>query len=190
MSSRVVVNFVAYQVAWFACVLGGAHGLPWVGVAVTAVAVAILLAGSPAPWRDAALITVVSLIGALWDGLLAGTGLLVYPSGMILPWLAPVWIIAMWAGFATTFYVSMRWLLGRWWLASLFGAIGGPLAFYAGMRLGAVSFPDPVAALAVLAVGWAVLMPLTAWIAVTLEADPQAVPRAAANPQPLYTERF
>jgi hypothetical protein len=79
----------------------------------------------------------------------------------------------------------MRWLLGRWWLASLFGAIGGPLAFYAGMRLGAVSFPDPIAALAVLAVGWAVLMPLTAWIAVKLEADPQAGEPAAASAQPL-----
>ncbi|WP_295607628.1 DUF2878 domain-containing protein, partial [uncultured Lamprocystis sp.] len=189
MSSRVIVNFVAYQVAWFACVLGGAHGLPWVGVAVTAAAVVILLVGSPAPWRDAALITAVAAIGALWDGLLAGLGLLVYPSGMILPWLAPVWIIAMWAGFATTFYVSMRWLLGRWWLASLFGAIGGPLAFYAGMRLGAVSFPNPVAALAVLAVGWAVLMPLTAWIAVKLEADPQAPTPAAANPQPSWRPR-
>lgn len=170
--SPVLVNFIAYQVAWFACVLGGAHGLPWVGVGVTAVAIAIHLALVPTPGRDALLILAVAAVGALWDGLLVGFGLLEYPSGLVLPWLAPVWIIAMWAGFATTLHVSMRWLLGRWWLATLFGALGGPLAYYAGMRLGAVYFPDPVAALVVLAGGWAILMPLACWLAIRLDADP------------------
>ncbi|WP_236848801.1 DUF2878 domain-containing protein [Candidatus Thiodictyon syntrophicum] len=170
--SRVLLNFVAYQIAWFACVLGGAHQLPWVGVAVTAVAVAIHLVLVPAPGRDALLILTVAAIGALWDGLLVGLGILEYPSGVVLPWLAPVWIIAMWAGFATTLHVSLRWLLGRWRLATLFGALGGPLAYYAGMRLGAVNFPDPVVALAVLAGGWSILMPLACWIAIKLDFDP------------------
>ena len=183
--SRVVVNFVAYQIAWFACVLGGANGLPWVGVAVTAVAVAIHLVLVPAPGRGAVLILSISAIGALWDGLLAGLGLLVYPSGMIHPWLAPVWIIATWAGFATILPVSLRWLLGRWRLATLFGAFGGPLAFYAGMKLGAVSLPNPVAALAALAVGWAILMPLTCWIALKLDTDPQGLNRPRRIPNPL-----
>jgi hypothetical protein len=169
---RVLINFVAYQIAWFACVLGGAHDLPWVGVAVTAVAVAIHLALVPSPARDALLILAVAAIGALWDGLLAGFGLLEYPSGMILPWLAPVWIIAMWAGFATLLHVALRWLLPYRWLAALLGAVGGPLAYYAGMRLGAVNFPDPVAALAVLAAGWSVLMPLGCWLALKLDTDP------------------
>jgi hypothetical protein len=62
---------------------------------------------------------------------------------MVLPWLAPVWIIAMWAGFATLLHVALRWLLPHRWLAALLGAVGGPLAYYAGMRLGAVNFPDP-----------------------------------------------
>ncbi len=169
---RLLVNFVAFQVAWFACVLGGAQGIPWLGVAVTAVAVAIHLALSPVPGREVVLILTVCTIGALWDGLLVRLGLLVFPSGMILPWLAPVWIIALWAGLATTLHVSLRWLIGRPWLAMLFGAVGGPLAYYAGMRLGGVSFPDPVAAFAALAVGWAFLMPLVCAIALKLDADP------------------
>jgi hypothetical protein len=181
--SRVLVNFIAYQVAWFACVLGGANAWPWVGVAVTAVAVAIHLFLSPAPGRDAVLILAVAAIGALWDGLLVGLGLLAYPSGMVLPWLAPVWIVALWAGFATLLPVSLRWLLGRWRLAMLFGAIGGPLAYFAGMKLGAVSFPNPIAALAALAGGWAVLTPLACWIAFKLDADPPASPKAAVRPQ-------
>jgi hypothetical protein len=179
------VNFVAYQVAWFACVLGGANAMPWLGVAVTAAAVAIHLALTPAPGRDALLILTVATIGALWDGLLAGLGLLEYSSGMMLPWLAPVWIIAMWAGFATLLPVALRWLLERRRLAALFGAVGGPLAYYAGMRLGAVNFPDPVAALAALAGGWSILMPLGCWITLKLDADPADLRKAAASPQPL-----
>jgi hypothetical protein len=114
----------------------------------------------------------VAIIGALWDGLLVRLGFLDYPSGLILPWLAPVWIVAMWAGFATTLNVSLRWLRGRWSLAVLLGAIGGPLAYYAGMKLGGVSFPDPFAALMVLAGGWSFLMPLVSWIALKLDAEP------------------
>ncbi|WP_295386096.1 DUF2878 domain-containing protein [uncultured Thiodictyon sp.] len=179
---HVLINFAAYQIAWFACVLGGAHGLPWVGVAVTAVAIAIHLALVPTPVRDALLILAVAVIGALWDGLLVWFGLLQYPSGMLLPWLAPVWIIAMWAGFATLLHVALRWLIGRPWLAALFGAVGGPLAFYAGMRLGAVNFPDPVAALIVLALGWSILTPLVCWLAVKLDADPPGSERVTTGP--------
>ena len=40
------------------------------------------------------------------------------------------------------------------------GAIGGPLAFYAGNRLGAVEFSDFGAAMLALAIGWGALMPL------------------------------
>lgn len=162
---RLILNLVAFQIGWFACVLGGAQGLPWLGVGVVALVVALHLWMSSAPAREALLILIIGTLGALWDGLLVRFGFLQYPSGMILPWLAPVWIIAMWASFATTLNVSLAWLKGRWSLAILFGAIGGPLAYYAGHRLGGVDFPDLILGLAVLAGGWSFLMPLSAWIA-------------------------
>lgn len=49
--------------------------------------------------------------------------------------------------------------------AVLFGAIGGPFAYYAGHQLGAVEMADPVAALTVLAIGWAILMPVLSRLA-------------------------
>ncbi|MFZ0791649.1 MAG: DUF2878 domain-containing protein [Chromatiaceae bacterium] len=138
--ARVLFNVLAFQIGWFACVIGGAKGLPWIGVAITGLIVALHLSLSGAPRREALLLVIVGTIGALWDGLVMRLGFLEYPSGMILPWLAPVWIIAMWVGFATTLNVSLGWLRGRWYLATLSGAIGGPLAFYAGMKLGASAF--------------------------------------------------
>jgi hypothetical protein len=50
------------------------------------------------------------------------------------------------------------------------GAIGGPAAFYAGERLGAVQFhPTEGLSLTVLAVVWAILMPLLLHLADTLD---------------------
>jgi hypothetical protein len=71
----------------------------------------------------------------------------------------------MWALFATTIDHSMAWLRSRWVLASLMGAVFGPLAFIAGENLGAVQFIDRHLALLALALGWALLMPLLLWIA-------------------------
>ncbi|QVL48214.1 MAG: DUF2878 domain-containing protein [Thiocapsa sp.] len=174
---RLVVNLVAFQIAWFACVLGGAHGWPWLGVGVTALVVALHLWMSDGPRREAMLLVLVGAIGAVWDGFLVRFGFLEYSSGMLLPWLAPVWIIAMWVAFATTLNVVLSWLKGRWTLAVVLGAIGGPLAFYGGHRLGAVAFPDTFVAMAVLAGGWSFLMPLSAWLAQRF--DGAGFPKAA-----------
>lgn len=175
-----LTNFVLFQVAWFACVLGGANGLPWFGIAVVALVVAVHLRWAARPGREALLLVAAGGIGALWDGLLSGFGWLVYPSGIVATWLAPIWIIAMWIAFATTFNRSLGWLKGRWYLATGLGAIGGPLAYAAGAGLGGVSFPDPPLAMVVLAGGWAFLMPLLLALAARLD--------GFAPPTPAYLE--
>ncbi len=39
-------------------------------------------------------------------------------------------------------------------LGAMFGAVGGPLAYYAGEKLGAFTYADPLLALGAQAVGW------------------------------------
>ncbi|MBK5966017.1 hypothetical protein CCR95_18520 [Thiocystis minor] len=163
--TRIITNLIAFQIGWFACVLGGANRLPWVGVGVVALVAGLHLSQSRHPRRESALLLTIGLLGAVWDSLLVRFGFLDYPSGMLLPWLAPVWIIAMWIAFATTLNVSLGWLKDRWFLATVLGAVGGPLAYYAGHKLGGVQFPDLFVGMAVLAGGWSFLMPLSAWIA-------------------------
>jgi hypothetical protein len=71
----------------------------------------------------------------------------------------------MWMLFATTLNVSLRWLR-RFPLAAIaLGAIGGPLAYWGGARLGAMEFTAPVAATAALAIGWGALTPFLVWLA-------------------------
>jgi hypothetical protein len=61
---------------------------------------------------------------------------------------------------------------GRWITAAVFGALGGPAAYYGGLRLGALQFGNMGAGLAALAIGWAVLTPLL--LALSVRFDGQA----------------
>ncbi|RPH93665.1 MAG: DUF2878 domain-containing protein [Lysobacterales bacterium] len=157
---NLVVNFVAFQLGWFACVLGAAKGLPWAGVLVVLAVIALHLARVRRPLPELRLVGLAMALGLLVDSLLLATGWLSYPTGLWLPGLAPYWIVAMWGLFATTLNVSMGWLRGRPLLAVLMGAVGGPLSYLGGEKLGGIELTEPVAAMAALAVAWAVAMPL------------------------------
>lgn len=169
MNWRLAINFVAFQVGWLSCVLGAAKGLPWLGLAVTSVVVALHLHWAERPAAEARLVSYALLMGVVLDGSLVASELLRYQAGL-LPWpLPPYWILALWALFATTPNVSMRWLHGRYLLAVLFGALGGPLSYWAGARLGAVELVSPAFAFVALAMAWAIAMPVLMAIAARLD---------------------
>jgi len=157
---KILLNFVAFQLGWFACVLGGANDLALAGTLAVAAVVGMHLVLAQRPGPEALLIAVAAAVGLAWDSMLVALGLMNYPSGNFAPGLAPHWIVAMWALFATSLNLSMSWLKGRPRLAAVFGAVGGPLAYLAGERLGGLQMPDPVAALGIQAIGWAVILPL------------------------------
>jgi hypothetical protein len=155
-----LINAVAFQLGWFACVLGGANQLPWLGTLAAALIVIWHLNRAQRPGREIILLAVVGALGAIWDSLLVAAGWLVYPSGTLLANTAPHWIVAMWVLFATTLNVSLRWLRGHRVLAALLGAIAAPLAYFAGDGLGGVIIPEPLFAFTALGTGWAIFMPL------------------------------
>jgi hypothetical protein len=158
--STLVMNAVLFQFAWFGAVLGAARGLPWLGVIAVAAVVAWHLARARQPAREFGLVALALAMGAVFETLLVQAGLLQFEGGALLAGTAPVWMVALWASFATTLNVSLRALRPRLLAAALLGAIGAPLAYLAGQKLGAVQFPQPGSALAVIAAGWAVLTPL------------------------------
>lgn len=155
-----VFNFILFQLGWFACVITGASGQPWLGVVIAMAIIAWHLRTARQADREVVLIIAAMLIGLIWDSLLVWQGWLQYTSGMFMPTLAPYWIVVMWALFATTLNVSLRWLRSRPVVAILFGAIGGPLAYLGGAGLGAVTLVEQLPALLALVLGWGVLTPL------------------------------
>jgi hypothetical protein len=65
----------------------------------------------------------------------------------------------MWLLFAMTLNHSLSWLKGRYVLSFVFGALGGPLAYVAGEKLGAVEITSDLS-LVILAISWAMITPL------------------------------
>lgn len=166
----VAANFILFQAGWFACVLGAARGFPWQGALVALLIAGFIVLRSRHPRGELALVAAAALAGFAFDSVLALTGWVDFEGAVPAPLLAPVWMVALWALFATTLNVSLRWL--REWpaLGVLFGAVGGPAAYYAGEQLGALQFADPLLGLTAVAVGWALATPLLFALARRLEA--------------------
>lgn len=155
----VLANVVLMQAGWFACVLGAARGWPALGTLSVAAIVAWHLWRSPRAADEARLVGAVLVLGVVFDGAVLASGAVAYPNGQWVAWLTPHWMLALWALFAVSLNVSLRWLARRWALAALLGAVAGPLSYLAGVRLGAARFIDEALALSLLAVGWALAMP-------------------------------
>ncbi|ANH70394.1 hypothetical protein ABE85_09345 [Mitsuaria sp. 7] len=177
-----VGQFLVFQIAWFACVLGAANGQVGWGLLAVGVVLVLQLSVSAGRRVDLALIAGALVLGLVWDTFLLRSGWLVYASpGPVEGW-APVWILALWALFASIVRGPLAWLHGRPWLAALLGAISGPASYLGAVRLGAGVFPDTIQALAVLAVGWAVMTPLLTEAARGLTVQDDAAPARHDRP--------
>ena len=128
----ILTNIFIYQAIWFICVLGENKYLPFV----------VVLLGLHfylSPCRKADLIVVFKLlmIGIIIDGSLNGLGFFSFPAkGLLIPY----WLMFVWMGLATLPNHSLKWMRNRPVLSLIFGAFGGPAAYWAGVRLGAADF--------------------------------------------------
>lgn len=155
-----LINFVAFQIGWFAAVLGAANNMPWAGPLVITLVIALHLAIVRQPKAELTLIVICGLIGAVMDSIFVAAGWVAYPTGSIIENAAPYWIVAMWMLFATTLNMSLGWLKPRKAIGAVFGLIGGPLAYYTGNKLGGITFVDFSAAMIALGIGWGVAVPI------------------------------
>ncbi len=182
MKPAVIANALVFQGNWFVVILGAAAGRPWLGVA-SSVAFVLAFAALSRRWAGTLILAAASgLVGYAADSALVLGGVLGFPDEARLGGPSTLWMVALWAAIACTLHSSMRWLQGRTVLGAVFGAVGGAGSYYAGMRLGAVTFPAGDAAGVIAAGGlWLVAMPLLAWLAPRL--DPAGVSAAPTPPE-------
>jgi hypothetical protein len=161
-----IINFVGYQALWFALVIGASRGTTALPVIAACAFVAMQIPFGSDPMADVRRLIVAVAFGTLVDGVPSLLGWWHYasPSPALPTGGAPLWILALWASFATTIDRSLRVVQSRPWLGVLLGAIGGPLAYEAAARgWQAVVFTCPPALyLGWLGVNWAIAMALLA----------------------------
>jgi hypothetical protein len=147
---RNVTNALLYQLVWFCGVLGGNRFI-W----LAAIALLLQLWLSNKRVADVKMMGLFLVAGMTIDGLLQATGVLKFAEP---GWPIPLWLVLIWLSLANTVHHSLSWLMTRPTWATIFGCIGGPLAYWAGTRLGAATFGyGPQFTIALLALIWALL---------------------------------
>ena len=89
------------------------------------------------------------------DSLLVWSGAMAFPEAAGPAFPTTLWMVALWINFAAALRHCMGWLCGRFVLATVFAAIGGPLAYLAGSKFGALEIHSLLA----IVIAWALVMP-------------------------------
>lgn len=165
-----IINIILYQTGWFCCVLGAAWGAPVTGALLALLLTGVHLFLAEQRKSEFLLMLAACLLGACIDSIQQALGLFTFSHHPDWPLWLPLWVFVIWAQFATLFHYALFWLSGRYLLAAIFGFLGGPLAYWAGIRLGAASFGEsPLAAIMALALVWAVVTPTLCRLSVFLD---------------------
>lgn len=161
-----LINASLFQATWFACVLGSAKGFLWPAVVCCAGLAAYQLPAARRASSDLLLVAISIVLGLMVDTIWIQSGFLEFTDAR--PWsaISPAWILLLWIGFALTINHSLAWINLHPLLPIVLGAIGGPLSYLAGERLGAVTFTTSVTMLMIyIGLAWAAALGLLASIA-------------------------
>ncbi len=161
MRWRPIAEWGGFQLVWLTCALGAAQGRNAPGVIVAGLFIGAALAMKRSPSSECIAILASGAVGFIAESALMVAELVRFAA----PWpssqLAPAWIVALWLAFGATLS-SMASLLGRSLVikASVIGFVAGPLAYWAGARLGALEMTGsaPLTYLAI-ALIWSVALP-------------------------------
>ena len=154
-----LINFIWFQCIWVLAIFTQ-YDYWWIMVG--------LLVGffffTRKPYTDALGMVLIVILGTLIDSALTLGGVYVFESPVYgVP--IPLWLIALWAGFALTLGHSLNYLQSHLVICALLGAIFGPVSYWAGARFGAVGFPNSIiSTLLILAIIWGVLFPTCMFI--------------------------
>ncbi|MDM3869964.1 DUF2878 domain-containing protein [Porticoccus sp. W117] len=154
-----MINFIAFQIVWFSCVLGASWGNTWLPVLATLVFVLLHFSISPVRRADAQLLALAIPIGIFLATLWSLLGILQYSNQPLFP-VAPLWIVCLWVAFALTLNHSLSWMQRNLYLAGLLAAVGSPLSYYGAQKLGAVVWLDSTGVIAATSLSWLLVVPL------------------------------
>jgi len=164
---KTLYNALAFNVAWFFCVLGGSK----VAIVVTILVLAAHFYFISNNSREISLVILVVALGIVMDSVLIRAGVLISANGSSWP---PVWLLCLWAMFATLLSHSMKWFQSHLPVAFLLGGISGTLSYAAGTRLTDFALREPLwTSLPVIALCWCVTFPVCLMLAKKLMQVPQ-----------------
>jgi hypothetical protein len=158
-----LMHLAGFQACWWAGILGARSGRPWLGLWAALLFFVAQRVFSPARRPETRATLLAAMLGYGVDAWATRIGALRFGPEPGADW-PPPWVAGMWLAFAATLTTGFGWLRGRYVLAALAGGLSGPAAYAVGEWLAVVALPRRGFSVAVLACGWAVLLPLLVWL--------------------------
>ena len=159
------MNFIFFQACWFACVIGAAKNLGWLGPILVFITVPLQIHLLTENHKTEILFTIIcGISGSLLETLMIVAN--VYTTvDLGFGQVCPPWMAALWFNFALLVSISLNWLKGKYTAAAILGGLAGPVAYWGGEKLGALSVTSPFSSgYLILAVMWAFALPLLVYL--------------------------
>ena len=165
-SLKKIFNAAGFQGVWWLCVLGALWEVQYLGPIVMLIFLSTHMLIMGKGKNEVLFLCLIAFIGTIVDSIKLATGFISYMGGYeTIKILAPLWITAMWTGFASTINHSLGWVHGRYFIAVMLGVVFGPLSYMLGVKLEALTFNYSLMVSAViLAIVWGTAIPLMYWL--------------------------
>ena len=148
------VNFILFQMLWLSSVLGAANGILWPACVILSLMVVVFLKSKYAHSANLKYVVFSVFFGFVIDSILASSGLIEYNYNLGIAYLAPIWILFLWIGFALTFNHSMAWMFKNKMMANVFIGLGAPLSYFSAAKLSAIEINNLSLTLVLISVLW------------------------------------
>ncbi len=156
-----VFNVILFYALWFVCIATALNGKIVYALVFTVVSCSLHFLIIQDKLKEFLLLCFVVTIGFCLDTFFVSQSLIDYRSpNHFDERIAPLWVLCLYAFFATTFNHSMQWMQNRPFTSALFGGVGGPLTYWAGQRVGVVTIPAS-STFVLIAIVWTFLVPTT-----------------------------
>ena len=161
----ILLNFILFQTAWFITVYSASLGLVWFGPVFSLCWLYTHFILHKNNWKvDLQIVVISAIIGFILDSMMVLSGIFSFSENASFGYPSSIWMVALWVNLALTLNYSLGWLKQKLILSSLFAAVGGPLAYYAGSKFGAINVENDTHSIIALSVMWAIAMPLLIYI--------------------------
>ncbi len=149
------IDFVIFQLAWFACVLATISPFPYLLPLIGTLLVIIRSIYTRGFRKVFPFALVCFLIGILGDGILVRMDLLSFESYPSI-FSAPLWMIALWVNFGLMLHPLFTWFLENYWRSIIGFSLGGLIAYYSGQKLEVLTLTTDLKSSFGVALEWAI----------------------------------
>ncbi len=158
-----IFHGLIYYIAWTLCILLAAHGIAWTNTIIVLILVSIQYY-----WQYHInhryqglnkLVIILSTLGTLSDSILLHLNIINFSANPFAPYMTPPWMIALWINFSIVLYSTLSHLFTHIYLLSALSFFGFSLAYIAGVKMGAASFPSGYFSAAWIGLIWMILLP-------------------------------